>query len=248
LLRITIQELEPLVKPFRTFEMHDSIYNKLCHFSRTDIVDGNKANLARFTMSTKKLFKKGVHYMYRRSFSTIVVTILCLLLAGAFLTGCNTKTQTDKPSDSVTPPVLPATDSVKLTLYFPNSDATGLIPTVRTVEVNDQDVIKAMFIELATPPSGLEKPLPSGTTLLEATISADGIATIDLSTEFQKNFGGGSAGEQMTIYSIVNTLTTLPNVQSVQFLLDGNKHDGILGHLDTTVPIKPNESLIIKPQ
>ncbi|MCO5385636.1 MAG: GerMN domain-containing protein [Desulfosporosinus sp.] len=92
----------------------------------------------------------------------------------------------------------------------------------------------------------MEKPLPSGTTLLEATVSTDGIATINLSKEFQKNFGGGSSGEQMTMYSIVNTLTTLSNVHSVQFLLDGVKHDGILGHLDTRDPIKRNESLIIK--
>ena len=196
--------------------------------------------------------------MYRRSLSSLVLSIFCLLLAGGFLTGCNTaKTQTVKPSDSPTtttqtppatdtPTPTPATQSVKITLYFPNSDATGLIPTNRTVEVKDQEVIKAMFTELATPPSGLEKPLPSGTKLLDATVSADGIATINLSTEFQKNFGGGSAGEQMTVYSIVNTLTTLPNVHSVQFLLAGEKHDGILGHLDTRDPIKRNESLIIK--
>lgn len=200
----------------------------------------------------REIYEEGGYNMYRRSFSAIVLT--CLLLAGAFLTGCNTaKTQAIKPSDSLTTPAPPAKEtseptpqSVKLTLYFPNSDATGLISTERAVEVKNQEVIKAMFIELATPPSGLEKPLPSGTKLLAATVSADGIATINLSTEFRRNFGGGSAGEQMTMYSIVNTLTTLPNVHSVQFLLDGAKHDGILGHLDTSDPIKRNESLIIK--
>lgn len=194
--------------------------------------------------------------MYRRSFSTIVLAIFCLLLVGAFLTGCNTaKTQAVKPSDNATTSTPPATDtpkptsqstsqsnsqSIKLILYFPNSEATGLIRTDRAVELKNQEVIKAMFIELTTPPPGLEKPLPSGTKLLNASVSADGIATINLSTEFQKNFGGGSAGEQMTMYSIVNTLTTLPNVHSVQFLLDGAKHDGILGHLDTKGPIKRN--------
>ncbi len=187
--------------------------------------------------------------MYKRSFSTLVLTIVCLLLAGVLLSGCNPS----KPSDvTPTPPATdtpkPTTHSETLTLYFPNSQATGLIPTDRTVEVQDQETIQAMFVELANPPSGLEAPLPSGTTLLDATVSSDGIATINLSTEFQTNFGGGSAGELMTMYSIVNTLTTLPNIQSVQFLLDGDKHDGILGHLDTRVPIKPNESLIINPE
>jgi spore germination protein GerM len=199
--------------------------------------------------------------MYRFTFKTIVLAIISLLLTGAFLVGCNTtKTTNVKPTDGTTnttpvpttpPPNPPVgsdpTDSsphsVKLTLYFPNSDATGLVSTDRTVVVTDQDVIKAMFIELATPPPGAEKPLPKGTTLKSASVK-DSVATIDLSIEFQKNFGGGSAGEQMTIYSIVNTLTTLPNVHSVQFLLDGKKLDGILGNLDTSVPLKRNDSLI----
>lgn len=190
----------------------------------------------------------------------MVFTILCLILAGTLLIGCNSfKTQADKPQENTadannpTPPSSEnnpsesAAKPVKLTLYFPNSDATGLVPTERTVEVKDEEVIKAIFQELANPPAGLEKPLPSGTTLLDATVNGDGLATINLSKEFQKNFGGGSAGEQMTMYSIVNTLTSLPNINSVQFLLEGAKHDGILGHLDTLDPLKRNESLIIEP-
>lgn len=191
--------------------------------------------------------------------SILTLTFFCLLLAGAILTGCNTskpsETQSYNPSDSVENPAAPpttdtpeqqATHSLKMTLYFPNSDASGLVPTERTLELNDQEVIKAMFKELASPPAGFEKPLPSGTTLLDATVSPDGIATINLSKEFKSNFGGGSAGELMTIYSIVNTLTTLSNVHSVQFLLEGVKHDSILGHLDTRYPIKRDESIISK--
>lgn len=178
--------------------------------------------------------------------------IVCLLLIGALIMGCS-KTQAVKSSDITTTPTSPVEtpskptpQSVKLTLYYPNSQATGLIAESRTVDITDQEVIKAMFNELATPPTGLEKPLPQGTKLLSASVSTDGIATINLSQEFKTNFGGGSAGEQMTLYSIVNTLTTLPNLRSVQFLLNGEKHPGILGHIDTSVPIKRNESFILK--
>ncbi|MDR3543204.1 MAG: GerMN domain-containing protein [Desulfosporosinus sp.] len=197
--------------------------------------------------------------MSRRTLKTFVLAIVSLLLVASFLTGCNTaKTQAVKSSDNTptpgatTPPSptvsnLPETTphSVKLTLYFPNSDASGLIPIERKVVVADQEVIKAMFVELATPPPGMQKPLPQGTTLLSASVKDD-VATIDLSTEFRKNFGGGSAGEQMTMYSIVNTLTTLPDVHSVQFLLAGKKLDGILGSLDSSVPLQRNDSLIVK--
>lgn len=198
--------------------------------------------------------------MFRRTFKTLVLAIVSLLLAGTFLTGCNSaKTQAVQSPDSTTtvdPATTPAPSSgnslsdttphsVKLTLYFPDSNGNGLIPIDRTVVIADQEIIKEMFIALATPPSGMIKPLPKGTILKSASVK-DGVATIDLSPEFQKNFGGGSAGEEMTMYSIVDTLTTLPNVQSVQFLLDGKKLDGILGNLDTSVPLKRNDTLIIK--
>ncbi|ODA42555.1 GerMN domain-containing protein [Desulfosporosinus sp. BG] len=198
--------------------------------------------------------------MSRRTFKTLSIAIVSLLLIGTFLISYNfSKTQAPKPSDNTPTPSSGITPtppqennssettphSVTLTLYFPNSDASGLISTARTVELADEDVIKAMFTELANPPSGLQKPLPKGTTLLNASVK-DNVATIDLSSEFKKNFGGGSAGEEMTIYSIVNTLTTLPNVHSVQFLLDGKKLDGILGNLDTSVPLQRNDGLITK--
>ena len=201
--------------------------------------------------------------MSRQTFKTLFLTIASMLLIGIFLAGCSspktavvkalgdTTTKVTEPATTPAPaavvtPSDSAQQSIKLTLYFPNADASGLIATERTVVVKNQEVIKTMLNELATPPSGIENPIPAGTVLLGATISVDGVATIDLSTDFQKNFGGGSAGEQMTMYSIVDTLTTLPNVHSVQFLLDGKKHDGILGHLDTSTPLKRNESLITK--
>jgi len=196
--------------------------------------------------------------MSRYIFKTLSITVFAILIIGIFLSGCtSTKTPIVKAPDEVsnkapentpTEPVTPpdSTQSVKLTLYFPNADASGLIATERTVVVTNQETIKAMFTELATPPTGMDKPLPQGTKLLGATVNADGVASIDLSTEFQKNFGGGSAGEQMTMYSIVNTLTTLPDIKSVQFMVDGKKHDGILGHLDTSTPLTRNESLIVK--
>jgi len=115
----------------------------------------------------------------------------------------------------------------------------------RTVDIPDQATIKATFAELAKPPAGTANPLPSGTRLLDAKVE-NGIATVNLSREFQKNFGGGSAGEQMTLYSIVNSLTTLPNITGVQFLLEGEKQEAILGHADTTVPIMRNEIIIQK--
>jgi len=189
---------------------------------------------------------------------------IAVLLLATLVSGCSTqpaKTNvaannpnnnpaavTDGTSTGPAAPAAPTTPNaaaMTLTIYFPGPDASGLVAVKREVTVTDKEVIKAMFKELNNPPSGLDKPLPTGTKLLAASVK-DGVATLDLSQEFQKNFSGGSAGEQMILFSIVNTLTTLPNVHSVQFLLEGKTEAAILGHEDTTTPIKRNESLILK--
>ncbi|WP_425806892.1 GerMN domain-containing protein [Desulfitobacterium sp. Sab5] len=193
-----------------------------------------------------------------RPFALILIALLVLLTG---LTGCGSNTVKTQSNASVTPSDSGSANnsssgntsstgsssatSVKVTLYFPAPDASGLVPVERTVTVANDEIIKAMFSELSNPPSGLEPALPKGTELLSATVK-DGIATINLSKQFKSNFSGGATGEQLILYSIVDTLTTLSNVKSVQFLLDGAQTVTILKEFDTSSPLKRNESLIRK--
>lgn len=183
-----------------------------------------------------------------------------LLILSLFILGCGTPKTATNPSTppsntttqsagqdsnlTTTKPSTP-TSSVKVTVYYPTSDAAGLVPVERTITVTNQDVVRALFKEFSAPPSGLVAPLPKGTELLDAKIK-DGIATINLSKNFKNNFEGGATGEQMVLYSIVNSLTSLPDIKSVEFLLEGVQTVAILGALDTSTPVKRNESLILK--
>ena len=188
----------------------------------------------------------------------LILVVSLFLLLSLFVVGCGTPKTSTNPSStpSTTTPntseqgsdsTKPSTPSptVKVTVYFPTSDATGLVPVERTVTVTNQDLIRALFKEFSTPPSGLVAPLPKGTELLDAKVK-DGIATLNLSKNFKNNFEGGATGEQMVLYSIVNSLTSLPDVKSVEFLLEGEQTVAILGSLDTSTPVKRNERLILK--
>lgn len=191
----------------------------------------------------------------------LVTLTLFLMVSTLIVTACGqpSSTSTDKSVAASTPGTSSAGTSsqgesasssssataqpVQITLYFPTADASGLAVVHREVNVTNGALIKAAFQELQNPPSGLAKPLPEGTQLLNASVK-NGVATLDLSPEFRKNFKGGSTGEQMTIFSIVDSLTSLPNVQSVQFLLNGQRQDAILGQLDTSQPLKFDKSLV----
>jgi germination protein M len=66
--------------------------------------------------------------------------------------------------------------------------------------------------------AGVGTVVPTGTQLLGLDVS-DGIATVDLSSEFAS--GGGTLSEQMRLAQLVYTLTQFPTVKGVRLQLDG---------------------------
>ena len=70
----------------------------------------------------------------------------------------------------------------------------------------------------------LESAIPEGTKVNNAKIEGD-IVYLDLSKEFIENHAGGQEEESLTIYSIVNTLTELTEVNSIKILIDGKEDE-----------------------
>ena len=66
--------------------------------------------------------------------------------------------------------------------------------------------------------------IPIGTKLLSVEVS-DSICFVNLSQEFISKHIGGSAGENMSVYSIVNSLTEIPKIKKVVLLIEGQKID-----------------------
>ena len=68
----------------------------------------------------------------------------------------------------------------------------------------------------------VQSSVPSGTELLGLDID-DGIATVDLTSEYES--GGGSLSMTMRLAQVVYTLTQFETVDAVQFMLDGEPVD-----------------------
>jgi hypothetical protein len=103
----------------------------------------------------------------------------------------------------------------------PGSD--GLVPVLR--ETAPHDLPSAAMTALLAGPSSEESgdrtitsAIPDGTRLLGLEI-ADGVASVDLSREFES--GGGSTSMFVRLGQVVFTLTQFSTVQSVRFLLEG---------------------------
>lgn len=142
-------------------------------------------------------------------------------------------------------PVSEVKKTVKL--YFSNSEADAIVAETRDIYIMQNELLEAAVIrELAKGPEteGLYGVIPEGTRLLSAE-TKDGICRLNLSREFVDNSNNGSAGEIMTIYSIVNTLTELPGINKVQFLIDGQIREAYI-HSEFSEPFSRNEDIIKK--
>jgi germination protein M len=129
-------------------------------------------------------------------------------------------TPTVKPPASPSPTASPAgTTTVKVYLLL----GEHLVPVARVVP-RTQAVARAAIEQLLTGPTnaeataGVGSTIPDGVLLLGITIR-DGLATIDLSREFES--GGGTLSMTGRLAQVVYTLTQFPTVDRVAFELDG---------------------------
>ncbi len=139
---------------------------------------------------------------------------------------------------------VPAEELVEVNLYFSDSQAMYLVPEKRKIS-QTPSLARQAVIELIKGPesSELYPTIPGGTQVNEVYI-VDDIVYIDLSEEIFKNHPGGSSGELMTVYSIVNTLTEIPPIEGVQILVEGNEAESLVGHIDISMPLLRDEDWI----
>ena len=92
--------------------------------------------------------------------------------------------------------------------------------------------------------SSLVKLIPESTKINSITVK-DSIAKVDLSKNFVDDRFVGDSTDILLVYSIVNTLTEFPEINSVEFYIDGTKLD-VLGQLDLKGPLFKRSDLIKK--
>ena len=100
-----------------------------------------------------------------------------------------------------------------------------LVPVARNVPETSDPVLAALGELLNGPTEGeagsvpaISTAIPDNTVLLGVTVT-DGIATVDLSSEFET--GGGTFSMSSRLAQVVFTTTQVPEIESVVFELDG---------------------------
>lgn len=171
------------------------------------------------------------------------------MLLLAYGTGC-------APRQVPAPPLPPAAEEDEqdllpdggwqaITLYFADEQSDRLVREERSLALEGREVAVAVLEELI---EGPEYPAHGRTIPRDVKVRgvemAGGIARANFSEELRANHWGGSTGEILTVYSIVNTLAELPGVQQVQILIEDETVETLVGHLELMEPLSPDWGLV----
>ena len=184
--------------------------------------------------------------MKLKSILVLALTLLCAMV----LAGCDEQKQGEAGSKTVVSSSSGSSSSsssssqsgskaqlVNIKVYYPDENATGLVAVEKSIKDTDNKYQAAVEALMAgTEKKGLANVFPKKAKLLQVTISGK-VAKVDFSRELQKNFVGGSTGEEMLVGSVVNTLTEFPEIQKVQILVDGQEVETLSGHMDLSQPL-----------
>lgn len=130
-----------------------------------------------------------------------------------------------------------------ITLYFTKPNSDKLYAEKREIGVSENVLLeKYVMEELIKGPTedGLISPLRPGTKLNEVK-TQENVSQVDLS--YDKAITS-PIGEELLVYSIVNSLTELPHIKKVSFLKDGKKQTDVTALIDFNTLFERDESLI----
>lgn len=127
-----------------------------------------------------------------------------------------------------------------VTLYFADANEQYLVPEIKKL-VSGAGVSDERYIidQLIRGPVGdeLSPVIPTGTELLSVVTDINGICTVDFSIDFVENKPETERQELITIYAIVNSLSSLDTVESVRITVEGRETE-IYRHMVLSGPIE----------
>ncbi|WP_425449647.1 GerMN domain-containing protein [Dethiothermospora halolimnae] len=128
------------------------------------------------------------------------------------------------------------TKKEKVNLYFSDKETLNLL-SIKTEVTYDGNSIEKKIVEKLKKDSKDKKydyirTIGPDITLLSLE-TRDGTAYVNFSSE---NLNGGSAEETLMIDSIVLSLTELKHISKVQFLIDGEIEESLMGHISIKEP------------
>ncbi len=134
--------------------------------------------------------------------------------------------------------------STDLNLYFSSADGTTLMREKRKVYYSSNVTLEKVVLEELMDGPQIDNAIaaiPAGTKLNSVSVT-DGICYVNFDSSFETAIAGVT--ENVTVYSIVNSLAELDNISQVQILVNGETAHLANVDMDLSGPLSPNRDLL----
>lgn len=170
--------------------------------------------------------------------------LLLVLLIIILITGCTKYDVIDKKNANY-PPIDPFISNYKnkMIFYYPDKNLNRLIGEERLINYKNKKIEEVLIYELleGSESKKLTKIIPRKTKLLSIKTIGD-ITYVNFSKHIKDNIQDDKQ-EAFVIFSIVNTLTQLNNIEKVQILIDGEINEVLCKYYSIEEPLVANDML-----
>jgi len=175
-----------------------------------------------------------------------VIIFLCGMVSSSFF-----ERKVYEIKEWVSKPFLPPQEMRTVKLYFSAPQENYLLAEEREIiiSLNPNREVEEILEELIKGPRdiSLSSTLPSSTRVRDVWVEKNCIY-VDFTSSLTEAHPGGSSGELLTVYSIVNTLLdNFPSCSYVQILIQDKPAETLAGHVNITEPLSKNPDLVKNP-
>ena len=135
---------------------------------------------------------------------------------------------------------------IQVSLYFMSESEDRLVRETARIEQTFKNLPVAVIELLAKGPLNrdLNSIIPPGTELLWAKTDGD-ICTLNFSNDFLANMSKDETKVRLTIYAIVNSITSLDGIEYIKFLINSKEYEK-LHEVKINEPLARDDTLVIE--
>lgn len=190
--------------------------------------------------------------LQRRTVAAIMAALTVLAVAGcdnSSLSGAGKSVSTDKVTASTTSTATKVSNgqenaTTTMTIYVPMDDGRGVRTQSVTVDTSKYTLKFALNAMLQADRHQKYPVFPKTMEITGVTVK-DGVATVDVTSDFVKAANDGDLTNQLRLAAIVDTATEFNTVKSVRITVKG-KQLQTYGNYDLSEPLKRMEQQIVK--
>lgn len=169
---------------------------------------------------------------------TIAVLLAAVLLSGIVLIKLEQREKSKSEAAEIVPAALAAEgkpEQIRILVAYDDDRALrwreteSVMPQDRALRA--EEVLRAVLAQYTQSPS--PHPLSRSANIKEVFLAGDNTLLVNTNTAFADNHPSGIITEELTIASLIETISAnVPGIERVKFLVDGKERETLAGHLD----------------